>query len=135
MVQNPTYRGTVYPWHCDHMEHMNVMYYVGKFDEATWNLLTEIGITFTYMKQKNRGMAAVEQRLTYQNELYAGDSVVINSKIVEVRDKIIRFTHEMLKVETGELCATCELTAVHMDSAARKALAFPDELSGKLNAD
>ena len=31
-----TYRGTIYPWHCDHMGHMNVMWYVGKFDEATW---------------------------------------------------------------------------------------------------
>ena len=29
-----TYRGTVYPWHCDHVGHMNVMWYVGKFDEA-----------------------------------------------------------------------------------------------------
>ena len=33
-----TYKGTVYPWHCDHVGHMNVMWYVGKFDEATWNL-------------------------------------------------------------------------------------------------
>jgi acyl-CoA thioesterase FadM len=30
-----THRGTIYPWHCDHMGHMNVMWYVGKFDEAT----------------------------------------------------------------------------------------------------
>ena len=29
-----TYRGTIYPWHCDHMGHMNIMHYVGKFDEA-----------------------------------------------------------------------------------------------------
>ena len=28
-----TYRGAVYPWHCDHVGHMNVMWYVGKFDE------------------------------------------------------------------------------------------------------
>lgn len=30
-----TCRGTVYPWHCDHMGYMNVMGSVGKFDEAT----------------------------------------------------------------------------------------------------
>jgi acyl-CoA thioester hydrolase len=24
-----TYRGAVYPWHCDHRGHMNVMWYVG----------------------------------------------------------------------------------------------------------
>ena len=42
-----TYRGTVYPWHCDHMSHMNVMWYVSKFDEATWqffnHLMSELG--------------------------------------------------------------------------------------------
>ena len=32
-----TYRGTVYPWQCDHVGHMNIMWYVGKFDEANWN--------------------------------------------------------------------------------------------------
>ena len=40
-----TYRGTIYPWHCDHMGHMNVMWYVGKFDEATWQLLAAVGLT------------------------------------------------------------------------------------------
>ena len=40
-----TYRGAVYPWHCDHMGHMNVMWYVGKFDEATWNLFATLGVT------------------------------------------------------------------------------------------
>ena len=39
-----TYRGAVYPWHCDHMGHMNVMWYVGKFDEATWHLFRMVGL-------------------------------------------------------------------------------------------
>jgi len=42
-----TYRGAVYPWHCDQMGHMNVMWYVGKFDEATWNLFAEMGVTLS----------------------------------------------------------------------------------------
>jgi acyl-CoA thioester hydrolase len=57
-----TYKGVVYPWHCDHMGHMNVMWYAGKFDEATWNLLSQVGITSTYLKQEGRGMVAVEQQ-------------------------------------------------------------------------
>ena len=44
-----TYRGTVYPWHCDHMGHMNVMWYVGKFDEATWHFFNAIGLSPTYL--------------------------------------------------------------------------------------
>ena len=54
-----TYRGAVYPWHCDHMGHMNVMWYVGKFDEGTWNLFSSIGLTAPFLRTQGRGMAAV----------------------------------------------------------------------------
>jgi acyl-CoA thioesterase FadM len=37
-----TYRGAVYPWHCDHVGHMNVKWYVGKFDEATWQFFNAL---------------------------------------------------------------------------------------------
>ena len=58
-----TYRGTVYPWQCDHMGHMNVMGYVGKFDEATWQLFHAIGITASFLREQRRAMAAVDQRI------------------------------------------------------------------------
>ena len=67
-----TYRGAVYPWHCDHMDHMNVMWYVGKFDEATWNLFAAMGVTAAFLKENQRGMAAVQQNITYRRELLAG---------------------------------------------------------------
>ena len=51
---NTTFRGVVYPWHCDHMGHMNLTWYAGKFDEATWNLLSLIGLTATYRYRKGR---------------------------------------------------------------------------------
>ena len=49
-----TYRGVVYPWHCDQMGHMNVMWYTGKFDEASWNLFAQIGITPSYLRERHR---------------------------------------------------------------------------------
>ena len=72
-----TYRGAVYPWHCDHMGHMNVMWYVGKFDEATWNLFASIGITAAYVREQRHGMAGLQQNITYKKELHAGDVVVV----------------------------------------------------------
>src|SRR5690349_3694340 len=50
-----TYRGAVYPWHCDQNGHMNVMWYVGKFDEATWSLMARIGVTRSYLRDAGRG--------------------------------------------------------------------------------
>src|SRR3954467_12838428 len=90
-----TYRGAVFPWHCDHMGHMNVMWYVGKFDEATWNLFAAIGMTPAMLREQGRAMAAVQQNIGYRRELYAGDVVAVRSGILEVRDKVVRFVHEM----------------------------------------
>ncbi|HEU0204289.1 MAG TPA: thioesterase family protein [Burkholderiaceae bacterium] len=123
-----TYRGAVYPWHCDHMDHMNVMHYVGKFDEATWNFFTLLGITPSFLRESGRGMAAVEQRIAYQRELHAGDIVVVRSGVLEVRDKVLRFVHEMRNGETQEISAITELTGVHLDTNARKSVAFPREI-------
>jgi acyl-CoA thioester hydrolase len=126
-----TYRGTVYPWHCDHVGHMNVMWYVGKFDEATWHLFAAIGLTPAFLRDNGRGMAAVEQNIAYRRELHAGDIVSVYSRILEVKDKAIRFEHEMRKDDTGEIAATTVLTALHFDTAARKACTFPVEVREK----
>ena len=85
-----TYRGAVYPWHCDHMGHMNVMWYVGKFDEATWQFFALLGLTPEFLRRNRRGMAAVEQRIAYQRELYAGDVITVGTGALEVRDRLTR---------------------------------------------
>ena len=123
-----TYRGADYPWHCDQMGHMNVMWYVGKFDEATWNLFAAMGVTTAFLRENKRGMAAVQQDITYRRELLAGDTVTVHSAFLEVRDKVARFVHEMRHGATGELAALCMLTGVHIDAVARKSCAFPEEI-------
>ena len=123
-----TYRGTVYPWQCDHMGHMNVMWYVGKFDEATWNLFAAMGITAGFLKEHHRGMAAVQQNLTYRRELHAGETVAVRSAFLEVREKVATFVHEMRNAATGEISALCVLTGVHIDAETRKSCPFPADI-------
>lgn len=123
-----TYRGAVYPWHCDQVGHMNVMWYVGKFDEATWNLFLRAGITPGYLRANQRGMAAVDQHIEYRRELYAGDVVAIRSEVLDIEGRKIRFRHVMVNEETGEIAAVTTLLGVHMDTAARKACPFPAEV-------
>jgi acyl-CoA thioester hydrolase len=124
-MSSVTYKGAVYPWQYDHIGHMNVMWYVGKFDEANWNFLATLGLTPTYFAEQHRGMAAVQQNITYKNELLAGNIVEVRSRALEIGDKSLRLLHEMWNAETQELSASCELTVVHMDRRERKALSFP----------
>jgi acyl-CoA thioester hydrolase len=129
-----TYRGTVYPWHCDHVGHMNVMWYVAKFDEATWQLLHELGLAPSFLRKANRGMAAVDQHLSYLQELHAGDVVTVKSGVLEVKDKSIRFVHEMWNDETASLAARTTIKAVHLDTELRKACAFPQVVAKRAAA-
>jgi acyl-CoA thioester hydrolase len=126
-----TYRGVVYPWHCDHMGHMNVMWYVGKFDEATWQLAHLMGVTTAYMKNEQKGMVAAEQRIAYKKELVAGNLVYIRSGVIEVKDKSMKFFHEMVNAETEEVAAITWLTGVHIDAMLRKAAPFPENFKKK----
>ena len=129
-----TYRGAVYPWQCDHMGHMNVMWYVGKMDEASHNLFASIGVTGAYMRETGAALGAVQQNIAYQREVLAGDVVEVHSRVLEVREKVIRFEHEMRLAVTGEVCATCEQTVVHIDAATRKARPFPEAVRAAAEA-
>ena len=129
-----TYRGTVYPWHCDHVGHMNVMWYVGKFDEASWQLFNAIGLSATYLREAQRGMAAVDQQISYMQELHAGAVVCVRSRVLEIKERSIRFEHEMLDETSGALAARTTLKAVHLDAQARKSVPFADAVVAKARA-
>ena len=129
-----TYRGTVYPWQCDHMGHMNVMWYVAKFDEACWQLLSWLGMSSSRMRTDRVGMAAVEQRIEYKREVFAGDLVSIRSRILEVKEKSVRMQHEMTNDETKELVATMEVVGVHLNFPTRKSCPLPADLRDRASA-
>ena len=110
------------------MDHMNVMWYVGKFDEATWQLLGLIGLSQNRMRNDGIGMAAVEQHIEYKRELFAGDLITIRSFIQEIREKAILFVHEMTNQQTQELAARTLLTGVCIDTTARRARPLPADV-------
>lgn len=125
MDGDANYRGIVYPWQCDHVGHMNIMWYVAKFDEANWNFLARLGLTPSYVRDSGYGLAAVQQNIAYKREMLAGDTVEITSRLLDLREKTVRFRHEMRHAETGETAATCEMTAVHLDRTTRKSAPWP----------
>jgi len=122
-----TWRGVVYPAELDHMGHMNVQYYTAKFDQGTWQLFNQVGLSNRFLRDNKRGMAAVDQHTRYLAEVMAGDVLVVKSTILEIRDKVIRFRHQMYNLENAAATevANSELIAVYMDLAVRKSCPFP----------
>lgn len=129
-----TYKGSVYPRDCDHMGHMNVAAYVEKFDNATWNFMTERGLTRSYLEMHGIGLAAINQNITYKRELRAGDVMTIHSELLELAGKKIRFRSVMFNGETGEEAAEIEQLAVCLDTNLRKSRDFPEEIVKRAQA-
>ncbi len=127
-------RGTVYPEHCDHMGHMNVAAYTKKFDEATWSLWVTVGFSHKAMNAEETGLAALESNFTYRRELFPGDTYIVRSRFLKLRDRTATFHHRMYVLDGEEeaLAATCTYTAACLDRAAHKARPFPDAVAGKI---
>ena len=110
------------------MGHMNVMWYTGKFDEASWSMLSRLGLTQERLSASHRGMAAVQQNITYKRELRAGDVISISTSLLEVREKVIRCIHEMTKDASDETAAIAEVTGVHIDTRIRRSIELPPDI-------
>jgi acyl-CoA thioester hydrolase len=126
-----TYRGVVYPEQLDHMGHMNVKWYTSKFDEAGWQLCSAIGITSEYMREKSRGMVALEQFTKYKSEVKAGELLVVKSRVPKVSNKTITYLHIMYNAESMQEVASTELLALQIDTKTRKSCPLPKDVIEK----
>ena len=133
MKEIETYRGTIYPWHCDFNDHMNVMHYMGRFDEATWHFMASIGITPSYLKKTERAMVAVKQSIHYFQELFPGNLIYIKTGLIEGKSKAVVLFHKIYNAETGAVVAEAKMVGVHIDKNTRKSVAFEKEILNKIN--
>jgi acyl-CoA thioester hydrolase len=129
-----TARGTLHEWQRDHMGHINVRAYMEKFEEACWQFYAMLGMPASLLRSGELHLAAVQQNIAYRRELYPGDTVCVRTGVLEMRQKVLRFVHELTNTETGEVSATCEFTVVCLDPQARKSRAFPEEVRLRAHA-
>jgi acyl-CoA thioester hydrolase len=124
-----TYRGFVYPWVIDHVGHMNVASYVGRFDEASWHFLAQLGLAPAYLHTRQRSFVAVDQRIQYRSEVLAGTLLHVTTELLEMRTKAIRWVHRMYNSETSVEVASMELVVVCFDTSARVSVPLPEHVA------
>lgn len=127
-----TYRGSVFSWECDNVGHMNVRYYVAKFDEASWQLMAILGLTPSYFREHNKSVVATEQHIKYINELLPGDLIVVRSRVEEIKKSFVKFNHQMINSQTMEIAADMTVVAVHLDLNTRRPSSIPSEISDRI---
>ena len=127
-----TYRGTVYPWECDFFGHLNVRHYIAKFDEATWQFLSMYGLSPNYLKNSGTGIFTVEQHVKYHHELVAGDLIIVKSKLLQIKPKVVEYQHVIINTQTQEIAAQMKLKGVLVDLISRRSCPFPSSIHNRL---
>jgi acyl-CoA thioester hydrolase len=107
-----TFKGAVLASEYDFTAYMNSHMYVSRFDQATWFLLSTIGVTPASMKQKQLRVAIIRQNYQFVKELRGGELVEIKSGFLTVGEKYFRFLHQMSSDDPGKMAATCDCIAV-----------------------
>lgn len=129
-----TYRGFVYPWSIDHVGHMNVACYTGRFDEATWHFLAQLGLTPSFLERAGRSAVAADQKTQYKREVLAGTLLHVTTELRELGRKSIRFVHHMHDSEKDEEVASTELVAVYFDIERRASDELPEIVRERASA-
>jgi len=127
-----TYRGSVFASDCDEVGIMHVKNYVGKFEEATCQLIGSVGFTPQYLRDNEMSVVSVEHHVKYINELLPKDLIVINSQILELNRSSIKFFHRMINVHTKKVAAEMVIVAVQIDKVHRKSSKIPDAIANKI---
>lgn len=120
-----TYRGTVFPWETDIVEHLTVAYYFERFADATLNLLDGLGLGADYMAAERRGCVTVDCYVRYMHELRVGDILHISSAVIGVEETGLRLGHHVFNSDSGVLCATMEQRTVHVGLGGRTPAPLP----------
>jgi acyl-CoA thioesterase FadM len=110
-----TYRGTVYRWEVDNVDHFTVAYYFARFDDATAGLLDAVGLGREALAGAGRAAHVGECRVRYLKELRVGDILHIQSGVIEAGDRALVLGHRVFESGAGALCTTVEQRAVLLD--------------------
>ena len=133
-IQTPleTLRETVRPEWTDYNGHMNLAYFVLIFDLATDRFYATFGLGEDYCRQTNHSTFAVESHTAYLAEVLEAAAVRCTTQLLGFDDRRLHYFHRMYRGEDGELAATMELMAVHMDLGVRKVRPMPDDVQDRL---
>ncbi len=126
-----TYKGAVMTWECDSNRHMNVMYYINKFEHAGRNFSMELGL-YEIETSPETGMVVLEQKINYLREVFEDNLLYTESSLLGVSNKTFTVLHEMYRRPKNELVAKMELILVLFDKVHRKALPLPAEKKAEL---
>jgi len=123
----------------DYNGHMNMAYYILLFDQALTNFLENMGLGIQYLQENGKSLFALENHVTYQQELKQGDPVRVHFQLLDIDSKFIHYFMVLFHKGMPDVCATLEQISLHIDMENKTPARFQKEkmaaLLNKLDND
>ncbi|MEX6631927.1 acyl-CoA thioesterase [Hyphococcus lacteus] len=123
-----TFRGVVFPWHCDAMGHMSVQHQMPLLDSAVYHLLGEFGASVTEENNRRLGWADVKQEISYLHELVVGDLLILRTGIIAIGSSSIRHRTVLSRRSDELACTVMDSVTVRFDLDRRKSTTLSDDI-------
>ena len=117
-----TYRGTVYRWEVDNVDHFTVAYYFERFEDATLGLLQAIGLDPGSLAGAGRACVTLDCHVRYLRELRVGDILHIRSGVIDVGADGLVLGHQVFDSGDGTLCTAVAQRAALVEIGSRAPL-------------
>ena len=118
----------------DYNGHLNLAFYHVLFDRGVDHVYDLLGIGADYVASAGGSCFTVEVHVNYLSELMRDDPVRISFQLLDHDAKRLHYYEEMFHAESGELTATSEHLALHVDMTTRRSAPFPDHLLERIEA-
>ncbi|HEV3190285.1 MAG TPA: thioesterase family protein [Polyangiaceae bacterium] len=111
-------------------DQMGVVYHANHFiwfEVGRVELLRQLGFSYKDMEHQDKCfIAVVDARCRYKSPARYDDEIVVKTWLKNIRESVIHFGYELLRVEDGSLLAEGETTHIVADAQMRKT-ALPEK--------
>lgn len=129
-IELGTYRTQVISDWIDYNGHMSEAFYVLIFGFATDQVMDQVGLGQEHREAHSTSLYTVESHIRYLDEVGLGAQVEVIPTLVSAGSKKMHLAYEMRAA--GQLVATEEIIAVHVDQNSGAAAPFPNGVLERL---
>lgn len=120
------WRGGVNTWECDEMGHMNVRFYVARFQEGLTGLARRLGMTDAFAPAAASTLVVTEHHLRFLREAHAGTPLHMVGGMIEMAETTATFLQVLIHSRTGEPAASAVTHVVHAAPAPVRPFSWPN---------
>jgi acyl-CoA thioester hydrolase len=133
-LQPPSLRLVVPESWVDSNGHMNMRWYVATFDDAGDELHERVGLTPEFHRRRQTGTVDLEHHTHFLNEVMAGDSLAVYSRLVARSPKRLHYLMFLVNESKRNLAAIFECMNAFLDLKTRRTATFPPEIDERIDA-